>query len=54
LLAPLIQRDIYLRALIGRDGSRRREFVSADSQFERISSDSRVLKDRFAEPPGAA
>lgn len=50
ILAPLIQREIIYRALIGEMGSRMREFVSADSQSHRISRVISVLKDRFAEP----
>lgn len=50
VLAPLIQREIIYRALIGEMGSRMREFVSADSQSNRISKVIAVLKDRFAEP----
>lgn len=49
-LAPLIQREIIYRALVGEMGSRIREFVSADSQSHRISRVISVLKDRFAEP----
>ncbi|WP_410402923.1 AraC family transcriptional regulator [Halopseudomonas pelagia] len=49
-LAPLIQREIVYRALVGEMGSRMREFVSADSQSHRISRVISVLKDRFAEP----
>ncbi|MBQ0776236.1 MAG: AraC family transcriptional regulator, partial [Pseudomonas sp.] len=49
-LAPLIQREIIYRALVGEMGSRMREFVSADSQSHRISRVISVLKDRFAEP----
>lgn len=50
ILAPLIQREIIYRALIGEMGLRMREFVSADSQSHRISRVIAVLKDRFAEP----
>lgn len=50
VLAPLIQREILYRALIGEMGSRMREFVSADSQSHRISRVISVLKNRFAEP----
>ncbi|MFN3579813.1 MAG: AraC family transcriptional regulator [Pseudomonas sp.] len=50
ILAPLIQREIIYRALIGEMGLRMREFVSADSQSNRISRVIAVLKDRFAEP----
>lgn len=50
ILAPLIQREIIYRALVGEMGARMREFVSADSQSHRISRVISVLKDRFAEP----
>jgi len=50
ILAPLIQREIMYRALIGEMGSRMREFVSADSQSHRISKVISVLKNRFTEP----
>src|SRR5690606_15262712 len=50
ILAPLIQREIMYRALIGEMGSRMREFVSADSQSHRISKVISVLKNRFSEP----
>lgn len=50
ILAPLIQREIIYRALRGEMGARMREFVSADSQQNRISRVISVLKDRFAEP----
>jgi len=50
ILAPLIQREIIYRALKGEMGPRMREFVSADSQQNRISRVISVLKDRFAEP----
>src|SRR5690606_16189179 len=50
ILAPLIQRELIYRALIGEMGSRMREFVSADSQSHRISKVISVLKNRFSEP----
>lgn len=50
MLAPLIQREILYRALVGEMGPRMREFVSADSQSHRISRVIAVLKHRFAEP----
>lgn len=50
VLAPLIRREIIYRALIGEMGPRMREFVSTDSQSNRISKAISVLKDRFAEP----
>ncbi|SDS53863.1 transcriptional regulator, AraC family [Halopseudomonas xinjiangensis] len=50
VLAPLIQREIIYRALVGEMGARMREFVSADSQSNRVSRVISVLKDRFAEP----
>lgn len=50
VLAPLIQREIIYRALVGEMGPRMREFVSSDSQSNRISRVIAVLKDRFAEP----
>ena len=50
VLAPLIQREIIYRALVGEMGQRMREFVSADSQSYRISRVISVLKSRFAEP----
>lgn len=50
VLAPLIQREIIYRALVGEMGPRMREFVSADSQSHRISKVISVLKSRFAEP----
>lgn len=50
VLAPLVQREILYRALIGEMGERMREFVSADSQSHRISRVISVLKNRFAEP----
>lgn len=50
ILAPLIQREIIYRALVGEAGSRMREFVSADSQSHRISRVISILKDRFSEP----
>lgn len=50
MLAPLIQREIVYRALVGEMGARMREFVSADSQSHRIARVISVLKDRFAEP----
>lgn len=37
VLAPMIQREIIYRALIGEMGGRMREFVSADSRSHRIS-----------------
>ncbi|BBI64856.1 hypothetical protein HSBAA_61620 [Vreelandella sulfidaeris] len=36
VLAPLIQREIVYRALVGEMGPRMREFASADSQSNRI------------------
>lgn len=50
VLAPLIQREIIYRALVGEMGSRMREFASADSQSNRIFQVISVLKQRFAEP----
>ncbi|RBI65575.1 AraC family transcriptional regulator CmrA [Vreelandella sulfidaeris] len=50
VLAPLIQREIVYRALVGEMGPRMREFASADSQSNRIFQVISVLKDRFAEP----
>ncbi len=50
VLAPLIQREIIYRALVGEMGPRMREFVSADSHSHRISRVIAVLKTRFAEP----
>lgn len=50
VLAPLIQREIIYRALVGELGPRMREFASTDSQSNRISQVISVLKDRFAEP----
>lgn len=50
MLAPLIQREILYRALVGEMGSRMHEFVSAGSQSNRISRVISVLKDRFSEP----
>lgn len=50
VLAPLIQREIIYRALVGEMGGRMREFVSADSQSYRISRVISLLKSRFAEP----
>lgn len=50
MLAPLIQREILYRALVGEMGPRIRDFVSADSQSHRISRVIAVLKHRFAEP----
>ncbi|GEN26439.1 transcriptional regulator [Halovibrio variabilis] len=50
ILAPLIQREIIYRVLVGEMGSRMREFVSVDSQSNRIFQVISVLKDRFAEP----
>lgn len=50
VLAPLIQREILYRALVGEMGARMREFVSNDSQSNRISRVIAVLRDRFAEP----
>ncbi|QIB52338.1 AraC family transcriptional regulator [Pseudomonas sp. OIL-1] len=49
ILAPLIRREIVYRVLIGEEGARIREFVSADSQLNRISRVISMLKDRFAE-----
>jgi len=50
ILAPLIRREIIYRVLIGEEGARIREFVSAGSQSNRISRVISILKDRFAEP----
>lgn len=50
MLAPMVQREILYRALIGEMGSRMRQFVSADSQSYRIAQVISVLKGRFAEP----
>lgn len=50
ILAPLIRREIIYRVLIGEEGARIRECVSADSQSSRISRVISILKDRFAEP----
>lgn len=50
ILAPLIQREIIYRALVGEMGPRMREFVSAGSQAHRVSRVIAVLKDRFSEP----
>ncbi|WP_285261215.1 AraC family transcriptional regulator [Halopseudomonas bauzanensis] len=50
VLAPLIQREIIYRALVGEMGPRMREFVSADSQSHRIARVISTLKNRFAEP----
>ena len=50
VLAPLIQREIVYRALVGEMGPRMREFASANSQSNRIFQVISVLKDRFAEP----
>jgi len=49
ILAPLIRREIIYRALVGKMGSCIRDFVSTDSQSNRISRVISVLKDRFAE-----
>ncbi|MFB9868796.1 AraC family transcriptional regulator [Vreelandella sulfidaeris] len=50
VLAPLIQREIVYRALMGEMGSRMREFASVDSQSNRIYQVISILKERFAEP----
>lgn len=50
ILVPSIKREIIYRALIGKMGSRMRNFVKADSQAHRISRVIESLKERFAEP----
>tara|TARA_R110002012_G_scaffold97466_1_gene234168 strand:+ start:1316 stop:2191 length:876 start_codon:yes stop_codon:yes gene_type:complete len=50
VLAPLIQREIVYRALMGEMGSRMREFASVDSQSNRIYQVISILKERFSEP----
>lgn len=50
VLAPLVQREIIYRALVGELGPRMRDFAAADSQSNRIFQVISVLKDRFAEP----
>lgn len=50
VLAPLIQREIVYRALVGEMGSRMREFASVDSQSHRIFQVISILKERFDEP----
>ncbi|WGI27291.1 AraC family transcriptional regulator [Halomonas alkaliantarctica] len=50
VLAPLIQREIVYRALVGEMGSRMRDFASVDSQSHRIFQVISILKERFDEP----
>lgn len=50
VLAPLVQREIIYRALVGELGPRMRDFAAADSQSNRIFQAISILKDRFAEP----
>jgi AraC-like DNA-binding protein len=50
VLAPLIRREIIYRALVGEMGARMRDFVSSDSQANRISRVIAELKERFSEP----
>ncbi|WP_235577983.1 AraC family transcriptional regulator [Pseudoxanthomonas sp. Root630] len=49
-LAPLIQREIYYRALTGDLGHRLRELVTAGSRSHRIARAVQALRDRFHEP----
>lgn len=50
ILAPLVRREIFYRALIGEIGLHMRKFAVADTQTHRISKVIAVLKDRFTEP----
>jgi len=50
VLAPLVRREIFYRALIGEIGLHMRKFAVADTQTHRISKVIAVLKDRFTEP----
>lgn len=50
ILAPLVRREIFYRALVGEIGLHMRKFAVADTQTHRISKVIAVLKDRFTEP----
>lgn len=50
ILAPLVRREIFYRALVGEIGLYMRKFAVADTQTHRISKVIAVLKDRFTEP----
>nr|CDQ34455.1 L-rhamnose operon regulatory protein RhaS [Virgibacillus halodenitrificans] len=50
ILAPLVRREIFYRALVGEIGLHMRKFAVADTQTHRISRVIAVLKDRFTEP----
>ena len=50
ILAPLVRREIFYRALVGKIGLHMRKFAVADTQTHRISKVIAVLKDRFTEP----
>lgn len=49
-LAPLLQREIYYRALTGDLGHRLRELVTAGSRSHRIARAVQSLRERFHEP----
>lgn len=49
IVAPLVRREIFHRALMGEIGPRLRAFARVASQANRISRVIAVLKDRFLE-----
>ena len=50
VLAPIIKREIFYRLLIGDQGARLRQMISAGSQSHRIAQAIRWLKENFARP----
>jgi AraC-like DNA-binding protein len=50
ILAPVIQREIFYRLLIGEQGARLRQIVSAGSQSHQITRAIQWLKENFTQP----
>jgi AraC-like DNA-binding protein len=50
VLAPLVLREVYYRALVGELGHRLRELCYSGSQLQRIARAIDTIKTRFAEP----
>jgi len=50
ILAPIIQREIIYRLLVGDQGARLRQIVSSGSQSQQIAQAIKWLKDNFTQP----
>jgi AraC-like DNA-binding protein len=50
ILAPIIQREIFYRLLVGNQGTRLRQMASAGSQSQQIARAIDWLKDNFTQP----